>query len=349
MCNAHNHSPRCTCGWGGEGSTASGNGYAGTSYTNIFINRSRTWTEPEFTKPTRCPECGAAVFFIRHNGGCVWVDELGWPWPKHACFDTPGEPTQTFKNWTAKSSGLTNPQLAIVVRIFDETESGDTSIEINNTNGNRYTMILRWTPPSGTLLGALIIYSTEDNLLLHQQHAEIPFHSLHPKAPGAHGWYECPRCKAWVKDGTGHENYCRKNFVKDKPQQIANAKQHPNKIPGSAPTAQFNPVMGQRKKSKVIYVARPKRPLPPKTLIRPSEPYQLPKKEAQIQTTVDMVARMAWEAVQGVTSAENQLQQAKHKALGLIAGLSPKIRKQVMHKYTSEKWTPLIERKPQGL
>ena len=34
-----------------------------------------------------CPEgCGEEVFFIRHNGGTVWVDPpLGWPWPKHAC------------------------------------------------------------------------------------------------------------------------------------------------------------------------------------------------------------------------------------------------------------------------
>lgn len=26
---------------------------------------------------TRCPECTAKVFFIRHNGGCLWVEELG--------------------------------------------------------------------------------------------------------------------------------------------------------------------------------------------------------------------------------------------------------------------------------
>ena len=33
---------------------------------------------------TDCPECGAEVYFIRHNGGSVWVDPpLGWPWPKH--------------------------------------------------------------------------------------------------------------------------------------------------------------------------------------------------------------------------------------------------------------------------
>lgn len=34
-----------------------------------------------------CPKCGTGVFFIRHNGGCVWLDRLGWPWPKHGCFE----------------------------------------------------------------------------------------------------------------------------------------------------------------------------------------------------------------------------------------------------------------------
>lgn len=36
---------------------------------------------------TTCPICHSPnVFFIRHNGGCVWVDALGDPWPKHPCF-----------------------------------------------------------------------------------------------------------------------------------------------------------------------------------------------------------------------------------------------------------------------
>ena len=37
--------------------------------------------------PSNCPVCGARVFFIRHNGGSVWLDDLGWPWPIHPCFN----------------------------------------------------------------------------------------------------------------------------------------------------------------------------------------------------------------------------------------------------------------------
>lgn len=47
-----------------------------------------SWPESDFCRPTRCPKCQAEVYFIRHNGGSVWVDDLGSPWPKHACFDT---------------------------------------------------------------------------------------------------------------------------------------------------------------------------------------------------------------------------------------------------------------------
>jgi hypothetical protein len=45
------------------------------------------YRDDDFCRPTSCPQCGAEVFFVRHNGGSIWFDELGFPWPKHACFD----------------------------------------------------------------------------------------------------------------------------------------------------------------------------------------------------------------------------------------------------------------------
>ena len=83
MCNAWNHHPGCTCGFGGE-----------TAPTEPEIARSRAkgtisrWDYcDDFCRPTTCPECGASVYFVRHNGGSVWLDELGSPWPKHGCFN----------------------------------------------------------------------------------------------------------------------------------------------------------------------------------------------------------------------------------------------------------------------
>lgn len=35
---------------------------------------------------TNCRHCGKSVFFIRHNGGSVWIDPpLGPPWNQHPC------------------------------------------------------------------------------------------------------------------------------------------------------------------------------------------------------------------------------------------------------------------------
>lgn len=35
-----------------------------------------------------CPVCGETVFFYQApNGGRVFFDDLGWPWPKHPCTD----------------------------------------------------------------------------------------------------------------------------------------------------------------------------------------------------------------------------------------------------------------------
>lgn len=68
------------CGtWSGED--------AGGSGSSRLEVREFEESNEGFTRPTNCRECGARVFFVRHNGGSVWFDDLGWPWPKHGCFD----------------------------------------------------------------------------------------------------------------------------------------------------------------------------------------------------------------------------------------------------------------------
>ena len=88
MCNAWNHPPDCMCGWGGEGHL--GRGGAGGRRERAYEPRppnARWGIDNSYCAPTRCRKCGATVYFIRHNGGSAWFDNLGWPWPKHACMD----------------------------------------------------------------------------------------------------------------------------------------------------------------------------------------------------------------------------------------------------------------------
>lgn len=106
-----NHPPGCNCGWGGGwhgGGYGSSGGYSSFSSTTLNPSReshrryspspasfiyksirnmhakvlSGAWTEPNAI----CPECCQGVYFIKtENGGRVYFDELGPPWPKHVC------------------------------------------------------------------------------------------------------------------------------------------------------------------------------------------------------------------------------------------------------------------------
>jgi len=78
-CNGHGHRADCDCGWGGVHYP---------SDTSIPpAGTTASWGRSEFSARTSCPICRAAVHFVRHNGGSVWFDSLGQPWPKHPCMD----------------------------------------------------------------------------------------------------------------------------------------------------------------------------------------------------------------------------------------------------------------------
>lgn len=79
MCNAWNHPPDCSCGWGGSFYGSAG---AYSRQTNFVTPAS--YVNPNAT----CPVCGAQVFYYQSPcGGRVFFDELGPPWPKHPCTD----------------------------------------------------------------------------------------------------------------------------------------------------------------------------------------------------------------------------------------------------------------------
>src|SRR5947207_5434872 len=68
---------------GGGWACSGGNG----SGTVQYVGYSRSDKSCCFL--TTCPECRDEVYFIRHNGGSVWIDPpLGWPWYKHRCMDS---------------------------------------------------------------------------------------------------------------------------------------------------------------------------------------------------------------------------------------------------------------------
>lgn len=96
MCNAWNHPPGCTCGWGGDGHLGrrtTGNNYLWFTHKTLLENvipfgQKQVYTDSHVNPNAHCPVCGARVFFYQSPyGGRVYFDELGWPWPKHPCTD----------------------------------------------------------------------------------------------------------------------------------------------------------------------------------------------------------------------------------------------------------------------
>lgn len=111
MCNAWNHPPGCTCGWGGVGHL--GRRSPGASFDSPSPSQSYFWWVPpihaayeSYVNPNAsCPVCGASVFFYQSPyGGRVFFDELGPPWPKHRCTDNASIPKQVRSSGNASTA-----------------------------------------------------------------------------------------------------------------------------------------------------------------------------------------------------------------------------------------------------
>jgi hypothetical protein len=136
MCNAHGHHPGCTCGWGGEGHLGRSDGWNGNGFA-----QSRAYLS-DFCRPTKCHYCGASIFFVRHNGGSVWFDSLGKPWPKHECYyvncvmsRAEKEVHDGIDKWLKR---LTTPLIGVIIDTqFDEQRMPNTSLSSVRTKLNK--------------------------------------------------------------------------------------------------------------------------------------------------------------------------------------------------------------------
>ena len=123
----HNHYSSCTCGW------CSGGGGGGRSISVAVApeplpaaGTRSTWECDGFCRPTRCPLCGAQVYFVRHNGGSVWFDDLGPPWPKHGCFEEEILSIRLREVLAAESGRTANPVFGVITEtvVIDPGNSG---------------------------------------------------------------------------------------------------------------------------------------------------------------------------------------------------------------------------------
>jgi hypothetical protein len=127
---------------------------------------------------------------------------------------------------------------------------------------------------------------------------------------------------AWVlaDHADGHEEHCRKHYHPRKVRQADKAKRSP---------------------------AKPADTIPDKPVILPKLAASNAAKEQRISAEIERIAVDAWKSVAGwQATPEMMLRLAKQEALQSIRILSPTIRREVEHHFTSQKCMPLISRKP---
>jgi tetratricopeptide (TPR) repeat protein len=168
MCNAFNHSSTCTCGFGGIGHLGRGGGWASHNYIEVSGFRT-TWRlhKDDFCRPTSCPICRAPVFFVRHNGGSVWFDELGKPWPKHGCFDKDTDAQLTLGQLSEAAKSISFPLYGIVVEVELLAGRGTYRIVVKCENNEFTTAFASTYMGLNNLVGELVVLSHKDTRIIH--------------------------------------------------------------------------------------------------------------------------------------------------------------------------------------
>jgi hypothetical protein len=133
---------------------------SGDSRSLVSRVRSLTYEhERDFCRPTRCPRCHLHVFFIRHNGGSVWVDALGWPWPKHPCFDSDLSTGLHLRMLILSSAALRSPTAGVVVRVQHIQGSGECYATVAQPDCKTEIWHVLHILDPASLLGALVVVS----------------------------------------------------------------------------------------------------------------------------------------------------------------------------------------------
>ncbi|BCG18090.1 hypothetical protein RZY40_004758 [Vibrio alginolyticus] len=110
---------------------------------------------------TSCPDCGDEVYFIRHNGGSVWIDApLGPPWYQHYCMHAAKSPTLKAESLVSVfnfefSSLPENSVIGVVKSCRVSSNKSKTELTVNAESNQKLTLVCKNN--GGFLLGKLCV------------------------------------------------------------------------------------------------------------------------------------------------------------------------------------------------
>lgn len=120
--------------------------------------------DEDYWYPTKCPECGTRVFFLRHNGGCVWLDEVHPPWPKHACMYSNVrvlDPAAELLTWLRSESAQNAKQYGVVQRARAPV-AGHTSVAVAWNTGTGSCFRVECSGPTRIDVGLIVCLRQSD-------------------------------------------------------------------------------------------------------------------------------------------------------------------------------------------
>ena len=199
--------------------------------------------ERDFCHPTRCPKCDASVFFIRHNDGSVWVDNLGWPWPKHPCFDLASDDPASFRILVDRTSQLQAVAGAVVTRIAFLPGAHECLAVVRKPGADAETWMVSGVEDPRKLLGALVAVSATDKKLVHAGGdaydisewimscavcgAQVKQGAMDQHMTDRHRAVRCPACRVFVS-GAALEAHLREHRRGDRERRKPRLKTRPH-------------------------------------------------------------------------------------------------------------------------
>jgi DNA-directed RNA polymerase subunit RPC12/RpoP len=187
------------------GGCSSGGGYSTRNdFTGYLSSNESSCSQ------TDCPECGERVFFIRHNGGSVWIDPpLGPPWFKHRCMDTGSSTKSNTRSSLASEYKLpaSSRQDGLIVGVVIEAETSifNEITLINVQTGEKDNFMLLIKNSAGFLVGRIVVIDPACTFVRWIEDEMYSFKILAPiKFPKTFTFpedntIECPECNTQLK------------------------------------------------------------------------------------------------------------------------------------------------------
>lgn len=165
---------------------------------------------------TKCPDCGAEVFFIRHNGGSVWIDPpLGWPWDKHHCMDNKSSPSQSQHTPSGSIPQDRNVVVGVVRAVYVSSSGSCTLLQLQTGDNQDNLLLLKST--ARVLVGAVALYDVSRSTISSADNANHSFKVISPLQSEEEAEVEltnvCPECSMQVRQKELREHLRAKHGI----------------------------------------------------------------------------------------------------------------------------------------